>query len=155
MTNGQSAQLKKAFLNVFRQSGNVSQACAAAGVKRRGTVYDWQEKDEQFLAEYRQAEIEATENLEAEAHRRAVFGVKKYKGVYHNGALLEVVEETDYSDTLLIFLLKARAPLKYRDNVAIEHAGPGGTPQRVEVIYTDRPAHLPAAASYGAAEDQG
>jgi len=33
-----------------------------------------------------------------------------------------------YSDTLLIFLLKARRPGKYGDKVTAEHTGPGGGP---------------------------
>jgi len=36
-----------------------------------------------------------------------------------------------YSDTLLIFLMKARRPDKYRDNVKVEHAG-GDKPIVVE-----------------------
>lgn len=108
---------------MFRRTGNVSQACAASGIKRRGTVYEWQEHDAAFALEYRQAEIEATESLESEAHRRAMFGVPKYKGVYYKGELLEVVEEREYSDTLLIFLLKARAPEKYRERFDVTTAG--------------------------------
>lgn len=117
-TNAQTAHLKKAFLEAFRRTGNVSQSAAAAGAPRR-TVYAWQEQDDAFAAAYRDAEIEATETLEAEAHRRAVFGTSKFKGVYYEGSLLEVIEERTYSDTLLIFLLKARAPEKYRDRVDV------------------------------------
>lgn len=123
MTTEQSGHLKEAFLEMFRRTGNVSQACAGSGIKRRGTVYDWQEHDEAFALEYRQAEIEATESLEAEAHRRAMFGVPKYKGVYYKGTLLEVVEEREYSDTLLIFLLKARNPEKYRERLDVRATG--------------------------------
>ena len=119
MTSEQSALLKKTFIDAFRLTGNVSQACAAAGVHRRSTVYDWQERDDRFAAEYREAELAATELLESEAHRRAVFGVKKYTPVMHKGEVVEVVEETTYSDTLLIFLLKARAPDKYRERFDI------------------------------------
>ncbi len=114
----QTAHRKKAFLEAFRRTGNVSQSAAAAGMERR-TAYEWQEHDDVFALDYRQAEIEATELLEAEAHRRAVFGVTKYKGVYYKGNLIEVVEEREYSDTLLIFLLKARAPEKYRERLDI------------------------------------
>jgi hypothetical protein len=89
----------------------------------RTTVYRWQEDDEEFAQLYRQAEIEATETLEAEAHRRAVFGVKKYTPILHKGSVVYVVEETTYSDTLLIFLLKARAPEKYRERFDVTTAG--------------------------------
>ena len=33
-----------------------------------------------------------------------------------------------YSDTLLIFRLKAEAPDKYRERISTEHSGPGGGP---------------------------
>jgi hypothetical protein len=101
VTTEQAVHLKKAFLEHFRAHGNVSWACRAVGITRRPTVYEWQEHDDEFAAAFREAEIEATETLEQEAYRRAFQG----------------------SDTLLIFLLKARAPTKYRDNARIEHAG--------------------------------
>lgn len=99
-TQGQSVRLKKGFLDAFRLTGNVTQACSASGVGR-STVYRWQEHDEQFALSFRQAELESTELLEAEAQRRAVSG----------------------SDTLLIFLLKARAPEKYRERHDITSGG--------------------------------
>jgi hypothetical protein len=123
MTTGQSEHLKKAFLDLFRLTGNISQSCAAAGISRRATVYEWQEHDDDFAAAFREADIEATETLETEARRRAVLGVHKYKPIYHEGQLLEVVEEITYSDTLLIFLLKARAPEKYRERVDVTTGG--------------------------------
>jgi hypothetical protein len=39
--------------------------------------------------------------------------------IFHRGQHIDTVVKTEYSDTLLIFLLKARAPEKYRDNVHI------------------------------------
>jgi hypothetical protein len=49
--------------------------------------------------------------LEAEAFRRAVVGIEDMIG---SGDNAEVVHFLRYSDTLLIFLLKARRPEKYR-----------------------------------------
>ena len=79
---------------------------------RRETVYDWQERDDQFAVAFRQAEIQATETMEEEAYRRAVKGTAK--PVYQGGSKVGTVQE--YSDVLLIFMLKARHPHKYRDN---------------------------------------
>ena len=110
----QSGHLKKAFIEDFRFHGNISRSCRALKINR-STVYEWQETDDVWLAEFRQAEIEATETMEAEAYRRAVEGTAK--PVFHQGAQCGVVQE--YSDTLLIFMLKARAPDKYRDNVSV------------------------------------
>lgn len=61
---------------------------------------------------------EAADVLEAEAWRRAVKGVDKPMTV---ATMREVVKE--YSDTLLIFLLKGSKPTKFRDNSFVEHQG--------------------------------
>lgn len=111
MTRSQSRQLKEAFLERFRQHGNLTWACREAGIKWRETVYGWQEHDDDFAAKFRSAEVEATEVMEYEAHRRGVLGVPK--PVFHQGVQVATVQE--YSDTLLIFMLKARNPAKYRD----------------------------------------
>lgn len=118
MTKRQARHLKSAFLDAFREHGNVTWACRQIGMTNRTEVYRWQENDDQFAIAFREAEIEATETMEAEAYRRAVKGTQK--PVYQQGAMVGTVQE--YSDTLLIFMLKARAPEKYRDPVA----GSGG-----------------------------
>lgn len=105
------AQGKGAFLAAFRECGIVKAACEQAGVSR-SSVYRWQELDDAFAAAYREAEIEATETMEAEAYRRAMKGTSK--PVFHQGVQCGVIQ--DYSDVLLIFMLKARAPEKYREN---------------------------------------
>jgi len=43
------------------------------------------------------------------------------------------------SDVLLIFMLKARRPEKFRDRVSAEHSGPGGAPLLIEHAVVDRP----------------
>lgn len=60
----------------------------------------------------------AVERMENEARRRAVEGT--LRPVFHGGA--QVGEVREYSDTLLIFLLKAHDP-KYRDKQQIEYSG--------------------------------
>jgi hypothetical protein len=99
-TRAQTAQLKKAFLDQFAIYGNISTAAQRAGCERR-TIYKWQEHDDEFASAFREAELQATEALEAEARTRALLG----------------------SDTLLIFLLKARAPEKYRDRYDVTSGG--------------------------------
>lgn len=122
MAINRTPHLKKAFLESFSQHGNISAAARAAGIDRT-TVYLWQEKDEEFVQQFRVAEIEATEHLEHAAYDRAVNGVKNEKGVYFRDELIATETEIKYSDTLLIFLLKARAPDKYRDNQHVTHSG--------------------------------
>jgi len=110
---------KRAFLAAFPGCGNIRRACQAAGINR-DTFYKWSEHDAEFVLAFQQAKVEAVEYLEAEAHRRATEGVRKEKPIYgRNGALLATVIETDYSDVLLIFLLKGLAPEKYRERVDV------------------------------------
>lgn len=113
-TRAQTAHHKKAFLEAFRRHGNVSWACRETGTERR-TIYKWQEHDAEFDLAFHQAEIDATETMEAEAYRRAVEGTDK--PVYQGGVMVGTVRE--YSDTLLIFMLKARSPEKYRDRIDV------------------------------------
>jgi hypothetical protein len=113
------AQRKKRFLAAFALNGNIYAACQASDVGR-STVYRWQEEDDQFVHEFRQAEIESSEILELAAIRRARDGVLKETPIMHNGQIVDTVVETKYSDTLLIFLLKARFPEKYRESINLD-----------------------------------
>lgn len=117
--NGQgSGQLKgAAFLAALADTGIICRACEVSGVGR-STVYEWRE-DPAFEARFRLAVDEATERLELEARRRALEGTDK--PVYQGGQLVGYIRE--YSDTLLIFTLKALKPDKYRDNAKVEHSG--------------------------------
>ena len=90
------------------------------GVGRR-TVYEWL-ADEQFKALYNEAHEDALDQLEEEARRRAVDGV--LKPVYQRGRLVGRIRE--YSDTLLITLLKGKRPDTFRER--FEHTGKGGKP---------------------------
>lgn len=125
MTHEQAEQLKKRFLISFAKTGNISESCKAVGLGSRTTVYNWQEHDNEFAGAFREAEITATEALETEARSRAVNGTRK--PVYQGGELVGHI--TEKSDTLLIFLLKARAPHKYRDKY--EGAPDGQQPLKV------------------------
>lgn len=121
LTNRQSERLKKRFLESFAMTGNITLSCKTVGIGSRNTIYKWQEDDDAFASAYREAEISSTELMEAEAHRRGVLGYDK--PVFQQGAQVGVIRE--YSDTLLIFMLKARNPDKYRDNA---NAGASGQP---------------------------
>ena len=84
----------------LRESANVRAACVAAGVVR-STAYKWREEDADFAAEWDAALEDACDLLESTAWQRA----------------------HESSDTLLIFLLKAHRPEKYRETVKQEHSG--------------------------------
>jgi hypothetical protein len=62
---------------------------------------------------------QAADLLEAEARRRAVEGVTK--PIMYKDKVATTVQE--YSDTLLIFLLKGTRPQKYRELRQTEHSG--------------------------------
>lgn len=121
MTDRQSARLKKQFLEHFAGTGNITESATAVGIRRR-VVYEWQERDDEFCLAFREAEIQATETMEAEARRRGMLGVDE--PVFHQGEVVGAVKK--YSDTLLIFMLKARAPEKYRERVQMQHADADG-----------------------------
>lgn len=109
---------KPRFLAAFRETGLVKDACEVAGVGRR-TVYDHRQRDEDFALAWAEVEQETTEQMEREAYRRGVEGV--VEPIVSAGK--HVTDVRRYSDTLLIFMLKARKPETYRDNVRIEHSG--------------------------------
>lgn len=131
----------EAFLTALASAGNVSKAAAHAGVSRQA-AYLRRAEDRAFAARWDDAVEQSTDTLEAEAVRRARDGTDR--PVYQSGELVGHVRE--YSDTLLIFLLKARRPQKYRDNARVEIAGDPANPVKVDarVNVFDRIAQLTA-----------
>lgn len=116
---------KAAFLAAYALCGNITQAAQSAGVARQ-SHYEWIEGKE-YADAFAKAGEEATDRLEAEARRRAERGVMRKK--FDKGVPVLDPEtgaqyvEYEYSDTLMIFLLKGLRPDKYRDNIAIQHDG--------------------------------
>ncbi len=115
--------MKKKVLELYAEIGNVAKACDQLGLVRR-TFYHWKAQDKEFAAQLKIAEELALGVLEDEAHRRAVAGVEK--PVYQGGKKVGTVNE--YSDTLLIVLLKARAPHRYKERFSGELTGADGKP---------------------------
>jgi hypothetical protein len=119
------ASRRKRFLEALAAGSSITAAARAAGVDRR-TPYKWRDSDPAFDEEWVSHLEAGTDALEDEARRRAVEGVKR--PIYHAGKRVGVVVE--HSDQLMMFLLKARRPEKYRERQAIEHSGPDGGPIR-------------------------
>ena len=117
---------KRAFLAAYARCGTVTQAATLADI-RRGTHYDWLKEDEAYVGAFAEAKEEAAEWLETEARRRAFLGT--LKAVHYQGQRVDYVRE--FSDTLLIFLLKGALPGKYRER--IEHSGDEDNPINVFV----------------------
>lgn len=140
----------KGFLAALAQTGNIRQSCEVAGVGRT-TVYTLRDEDMSFANEWEQALDESADLLEQEARRRAEQGVRRLK--FHNGQLITLPAvdadgaplldkdnrpimvpyvEHEYSDTLMIFLLKGIRPEKYRERQQVEHTGKGGGPIEID-----------------------
>ena len=124
---------KQAFLEAYAKIGNVTYAAKASRVHRT-LHYRWLKEDLEYPALFAQAAETAIEVMEGEALRRAVTGIDK--PIYFQGKKIDTIKE--YSDVLLIFLLKGARPERYRDRV--EHAGPGGGPIPVQHDLSKLPA---------------
>lgn len=122
-----SVSNKAAFLEHYAHTGNIAAACRLSGIGRR-TVYHWIEEDETFKPLFEESKLDASDSLEHEARRRALVGVER--PVYQGGKQVGKIRE--FSDTLLIFLLKGAKPDKYRER--FEHTGKDGGPIQTEVI---------------------
>lgn len=110
---------RNAFLAALREHvGNVSKACEAVAIGRM-TAYDWRAADVEFAGEWDEVVEASTEALEQEVYRRAHEGVNE--PVFYQGEQCGSVRK--YSDTLAMFVLKARRPEKYRENIRQEVSG--------------------------------
>ena len=114
---------EETFLRVLSETANVVESCKAAGVKRR-SVYRWRDEDPEFRKAWDDANERGTDALEDEAIRRASKGTRK--PVFYKGTICGHVRE--YSDTLMIVMLKARRPAKFKERSAVEMTGSNGQP---------------------------
>lgn len=87
-------QRREAVLEALREGASASEAARSGGITRQA-VFQWRQADEEFALAYHDAEEAGTDELERVAVKRA----------------------KESSDTLLIFLLKARRPAKYRERI--------------------------------------
>lgn len=92
---------KAKALIAFRKAGTVKEACVAAEIGRR-TWYNWLEDDAMFAKQVFDATEDVSDELVAEAVKRA----------------------KDGSDTLLMFLLRSWRPEQYRETHKIEIVSP-------------------------------
>lgn len=112
---------KKIYLMSFIANGNHRESAKIAGIHRQ-THYDWLKNDPVYKEAYDKALEMSADLLEAEAWKRATEGVTSYRFDRYGTAVKDPVTgkpyvEHKYSDTLLIFLLKALRPEKYRENI--------------------------------------
>ena len=106
--------LKKAFLASYAHTGRITKAGKACGVGWRNH-YNWMAADPVYATAFATAKRMAGDFLEDEAVRRAMEGITKR--VYYKGDVVDEVQE--FSDLLMIFLLKGAKPDTYREHVDI------------------------------------
>ena len=120
--------MQRRFLAAYAECGTVTYAAKASGVSRRSHS-NWMLRDPEYAAAFAEAHEQANEALENEARRRAIEGVEEPAGWYQGkpGGYVK-----RYSDMLLMFLLNANAPHKFKHRQTIEHTGPAGGPVRIK-----------------------
>lgn len=129
---------QRAFLAAFSHIGIVSRACELTGVGRT-SHYRWLQQDPAYRAAFKRAKVMAASVFEDEAARRAIEGVERPTGWY-KGKPGGYVRE--YSDNLLMFMLKGLLPDKYRERVEVR----GGIST---IAYDKLPDHLIARIAAG------
>ena len=112
-----------AFLEALSiNGGNVARACARSRFSRNA-AYQWRAADPGFARKWAAAVEMGTDALEDEAVRRAHEGTER--PVYHQGEQVGTVRV--YSDTLMILMLKARRPNRYKERTGKDHSGRVGS----------------------------
>lgn len=109
-----------AFLEALGKTGNVRLSCGHAQISRN-SAYATRARDQGFAEQWDDAIDEAVDILEQECRRRAIQGVERERwvrvGSDEDGRpKFKQVVEREFSDNLLMFLLKAHRPDKFRDN---------------------------------------
>jgi hypothetical protein len=125
------------FLESYATCGNMTTAATAAGVAVM-TVYKLRERDPDFLTAIEMLRACFVDILEEEAFRRAVVGTHEKETTTVSGAVVINGKKVDtddmqqitqtvkdkgrrYSDRLLMEMLRAYAPDKYRPALALHH----------------------------------
>ena len=103
---------RKVFLGVLAKTGRVAEAARAVGYTDTATLQQYRRNDEEFAEAWEFALEAAANALEEEAIRRATEGV--LEPVFYKGHVAGY--KTNYSDTLLMFILRGLKPGTYREN---------------------------------------
>lgn len=108
------------FCATYAETGNIRRSSEAAGVDYR-QYYQWVKRHPDFVEMFSDAQQAAADMLEDEAVRRAREGVRR--PVMYRGKQIELYNpvsrkkeplwEIEYSDVLIMFLLRGFRPQKY------------------------------------------
>lgn len=111
------------FLERLRATGNIAQSCKDTGISR-GSITYLRARDKDFITAMDEAHDDAMDMLEEEARRRAVEGDRSYRFNIKGDPLIhpetgKPYYEVQRSDRLLITLLQAGRPDKFRDRPVV------------------------------------
>lgn len=109
----------EAFLAAYRELGGIRAASKVSNVSTTAH-YRWLRTNEQYAKDFAEAQRASSAVLEEEARRRAMKGTRE--PIYFKSEC--VGYKRRFSDTLLIFLLKANNPSKFGDK--LEQTNKGG-----------------------------
>ena len=126
---------ERSFLAHLADGRTIRYACVASGLAR-SSVYERRESHPDFATAMDEARLAGAEIMEDEAFRRAVEGYDK--PIVHQGLITATARE--YSDTLLIFLLKGALPDKYRERVDSHVTGTVQADVKIHTIIVEKPA---------------
>jgi len=125
-TRAKQRAWKCIFLEQLTLTANVTASALAAG-RQRNTIYDMRNADPAFAAQWDDAIEKSVDALEQEARRRAYEGDCRKKFTSRGEPIIdpetgEHYIEREYSDKLMIQLLKAHRPKKFveRQQLALE-----------------------------------
>ncbi len=112
------ANQKRLFLECVAEGHTVKTAAKAINVSRT-CVYNWRDEDKKFSQGWDDAILDGDDEFEEEARRRAIKGVKE--PIVSGGMIIG--EKLKFSDTLLMFLMKARRPDLYNPTQKVDLSG--------------------------------
>jgi len=128
---------QRAFIAAYTHCASVSESARIVGLDRK-QHYEWLKADRHYRAAFEAEAEQAAQSLEDEAVRRALEGVKRpmyYRGKpvrTGRGRSGRTVYEVEYSDQLLVLLLKRFRPQLYREHVTAEVSGTIDLVQQIE-----------------------
>lgn len=125
------------FLETYALLGIITRAARQANVDP-STVDKERKRNPGFALAMAAAREEAADNLESFAHKWATTGFEeKYEEITYDAAGKVIGKKvrltSNVSATLLIFMLKAMRPEKYRETFRVENTGAEGGPIRIKV----------------------
>jgi hypothetical protein len=124
-----------AFLGAYALTASIKRAAELAGVRPQAH-YRRMKVDPEYAIAFAEAHAIAVGFLESEAVRRATEGVME--PVFWQGEVRG--HKLRYSDTLLLALLEANAPEKWRKSQVVTGPGGGAIIAQLKVEFVDPPA---------------